>query len=114
MTDNEAAANAVVMRGRLVGAPVEKTLPSGDAIVTFRVSVPRARTAMTRGSRQTSDWVDCVAWAARVRRTVSGWLPGDPVVVEGALRRRFYRGEAGTGTRLEIEALRARKAGTDP
>ena len=63
---------------------------------------------MTEGSRQTADWVDCSAWGRKVRRTASGWRLGDVVELEGALRRRFYRGASGTATRLEVEVLSGR------
>jgi single-strand DNA-binding protein len=63
---------------------------------------------MTRGSRQVCDWVDCAVWSARARRTARGWRVGDVVEVEGALRRRFYRGPGGASTRLEVEVLGGR------
>ena len=106
----DSADNEVELRGRVSSAPVERELPSGATITTFRMSVPRARSPMTSGSSATSDWVDCVAWSARSRRSVAGWTVGDQVEVSGALRRRFYRaGEAAT-TRLEVEVLTARRA----
>jgi len=102
--------NTVALRGRVSSAPESKELPSGALITTFRVSVPRSRTPMTTGSTQRSDWMDCVAWSARARRVVSGWQVGDEVEVEGALRRRFFRGGEGASTRLEVEVLSARRA----
>ena len=102
------SANQVRLRGKVSTPPEERELPSGTSIVTLRLSVPRETSPMTEGSRQTSDWVDCAAWGRKVRRTVSGWRAGDLVEVEGALRRRFYRGEAGTATRLEVELLSGR------
>ncbi len=101
--------NTVRLRGRVSSAPHERELPSGAMIATFRLSIPRARTAMTVGSTQSVDWVDCSAWAGRVRRSVSGWAVGDEVEVEGALRRRFYRAGEGSATRLEVEVLGARR-----
>ncbi len=89
--------------------PSARELPSGSVIVTFRVTVARTRTAMTSGSRQTVDWLDCTAWGAGVRRTVGSWRLGDEVEVVGALRRRFYRAGQGTSTRLEVEVLRAKR-----
>jgi single-strand DNA-binding protein len=103
------ADNTVVLRGRVSSAPVERELPSGAVISTFRMSVSRARTLMTAGSRQTSDWVDCAAWSARSRRSVGGWGVGDRVEVTGALRRRYFRSGGGPGTRLEVEVLTARR-----
>jgi single-strand DNA-binding protein len=103
-------ANEVVLRGRLISVPVERELPSGDVIVTFRLSVARrTRTPLTARSRQSSDWVDCASGAARVRRTVSGCAVGDQLFVEGLLRRRFYRAEGAAATRLEVEAVRVRR-----
>jgi single-strand DNA-binding protein len=102
--------NTVLLRGRVSSAPVERELPSGVVITTFRVTVPRARTPMTSGSSQTSDWVDCVAWSGRSRRNVAAWSVDDRVEVGGALRRRFFRGGEGPTTRLELEVLSARRA----
>lgn len=100
--------NLVRLRGRVTTAPEQRTLPSGTAIVTFRISVGRGVSPMTSSSKQTVDWVDCAAWGGRVRRSALGWAVGDVVEVEGALRRRFYRGANGTATRLEVEALGGR------
>ena len=107
-TDADEPTNLVRLRGRVSTPPEERELPSGTTIVTLRLSVPREASPMTKGSRQTSDWVDCSAWGAKVRRTASRWRSGDLVEVEGALRRRFYRGASGTATRLEVEVLSGR------
>ena len=110
----EVADNTVALRGRVSSAPVDRELPSGLVISTFRVSVPRARTAMTTGSTQTSDWVDCTAWSARSRRSVASWEVGDRVELTGSLRRRFYRSGEGASTRLEVEVTSARRARPRP
>jgi single-strand DNA-binding protein len=106
----EPADNEVLLRGRVSSAPVERELPSGAVIATFRISVPRARTAMTAGSTQTVDWLDCTAWTAGTRRRVAAWQVGDRVEVSGALRRRFYRAGDGAASRVEVEVLGARRA----
>lgn len=108
------ATNEVTLAGRVTAAPDERALPSGDVIVTFRVSVPRRDTPMSRGSKQTTDWVDCVALGGRSRRSVGGWQVGDHVTVTGALRRRFYRTPGGAATRLEVEVLSARRVARGP
>jgi single-strand DNA-binding protein len=100
--------NRVLLRGRVSAAPVSRVLPSGDRIVSVRVVLSRERTVMTRGSRQPSDWVECVAWASRPRRSVRSWRPGDTVEIEGALRRRYYRWSGAPTTRVEVEVLKAR------
>lgn len=106
----DSADNTVRLRGRVTTAPAERELPSGTVISAFRISVPRARTAMTTGSTQGVDWVDCTAWSARCRRNVASWVVGDQVEVIGALRRRYVRAGPGS-TRLDVEVLTARRAG---
>jgi single-strand DNA-binding protein len=101
--------NQVVLRGRVSSPPVAKELPSGARIVTFRISVTREKTAMTAGSRQPADWVDCVAWARNVQRSASTFDVGDVVEVEGALRRRFFRAQTSPTTRVEVEVLKGRR-----
>jgi single-strand DNA-binding protein len=100
--------NVVRLRGRVSTAPSARELPSGTSIVVLRLSVPRDASPMTKGSKQTADWVDCAAWGGRARRAVSRWAEGDVVEVEGALRRRFLRGVPGMSTRLEVEVLGGR------
>lgn len=107
--DDPPGENTVALRGRLTSAPLERELPSGDVILTFRLTMPRSRTAMTARSAQRSDWVDCVAWNGRTRRSVASWRVGDQVQVEGALRRRFFRTGSGASTRVEVEVLTARR-----
>jgi len=112
---DETQSSTVLMRGRVTAPPEERELPSGDALVTFRLSVRRRPTPLGRGSSQTSDWVDCVAAAARIRRAASTWSVGDEIEVDGVLRRRFFRtGTGGGGSRLEVEALQARRVRKGP
>jgi len=104
--------NAVHLVGRLGAAPETRELPSGDALVTMRLVVarpPGARRASASGRVVTVDTIDCCVWGAGLRRTVMRWAPGDQVVVEGSLRRRFWRGPAGAQSRYEVEVVKARR-----
>jgi single-strand DNA-binding protein len=102
-----AALNVVQLRGRVSGAAEARVLPSGTELVTFRVVVDRLRPADPH-SKITVDVIDCVAWQPRLRHQVAGWRSGDVVEVDGALRRRFYRGGGGTSSRTEVEMVRGR------
>lgn len=104
----DAAQNCVSLIGRVSSAPLERELPSGDTIITFRIVLARGPSPMTKRSRQTSDWVDCVVWGSRVRRSAKTWRVDDVVEVEGALRRRFFRTRDGASTRVEVEVLSGR------
>lgn len=100
--------NEVTLWGRVAASPEERELPSGDALVTARIIVDRDAVALSH-SAQRVDTIDCVAWLARVQRTMRAWQPGDTVHIEGAIRRRFFRGQAGPVSRVEVEVKRARR-----
>jgi single-strand DNA-binding protein len=102
------ARNEVILHGRVAAAPVERELPSGDSVITVRLIVDRGAQPSGR-STQRVDTIDCVAWTARVQRTVRRWQPEDAVEVSGALRRRFYRAADGPRSRFEVEINQARR-----
>lgn len=103
--------NVVRLEGRVTGAPETKELPSGDSVCVCRVSVPREHVRVLPSGRRAPsvDVIDLAAWGARARRTMGSWVIGDEVSVEGSIRRRFYRAGGGTGSRVEVEVLSARR-----
>lgn len=97
--------NEVRLRGRLTSAPVVVDLPSGDSLVSFRISVPRAPGSVGATARTASQRVDsipCSAWSATLRRRIAGWRPGDTVEVAGAVCCRFYQAGGATRSRVEV------------
>lgn len=95
--------NDIKLQGRVTRGPEARTMPSGDPLVTFRLSVPRD------GETAGSDWVDCAVWSSRLRRTVARWVTDDEVEVRGQLRRRVYRSPAGPVPLVEVEVSEARR-----
>jgi single-strand DNA-binding protein len=109
--DVDLVANDVRLVGRLSAAPATVELPSGDTLMTFRVSVDRrARKATSAAGtpRQRVDSVPCTAWSSRARRSVATWRGGDLVEVQGAVRCRFYQAGGATRSRVEVEVASAR------
>lgn len=92
-------------------------LPSGDVVCSWRLVVDRPPATRRDGAARTVtvDALDCSAWTTGLRRRAVALQVGDVVEVEGALRRRFWRGAGGASSRTEVEvsALRrvARAAG---
>jgi single-strand DNA-binding protein len=95
--------NEVKVVGRLAAAAVPKLLPSGDEIVTWRLIVDRGAV----DGRRKVDVIDCTAFGARLRRQALGWPEGEVIAVDGALRRRFWRGPGGLQSRYEVEVQAA-------
>jgi single-strand DNA-binding protein len=110
--DDEVAANDVRLVGRLTAEPVVVELPSGDTLVTFRISVQRGAApgspVAAHRSSQRVDSVPCTAWTPRLRRSIVAWRPGDLVEVSGSVRCRFYQAGGATRSRVEVEATAAR------
>lgn len=95
--------NRVYLRGKLAAEPVPRTLPSGDELSLFRLTVDRPE-----GDRVRVDSLDCAAAKARVRQTLARAQPGDELEVSGSLRRRFWRGPGGLSSRYEVAVVTAR------
>jgi single-strand DNA-binding protein len=99
------AVNEVRLIGRLSRGPQERVLPSGDALWSFRVVVPRPAGGR---SRQTVDTLECAVWGGRVRASVASWSADDVVEVAGPLRKRFFSSGAGPASRVEVEVTSGR------
>lgn len=94
--------NNCMLEGRLSAPPEERTLPSGDVIVTFRVIVDRDREPGV-------DTIDCRVSTATLRRRAL-LLPERALLhVEGRLHRRFFRTASGTASRCELNVLTLRR-----
>jgi single-stranded DNA-binding protein len=94
--------NEVVLAGRLSMEPAHRELPSGALLTQWRLAVRRPG---SRSSHQRSDAIECATLDDGVRAMLTGWRLDDLVEVEGALRRRWWRG----GSRYEIEVRTARR-----
>ncbi len=86
--------NIVVLVGRLARPPQLRRLPSGDSLVEYQLTVPRA------GSR--AETVP-VVWEAPPASAVDHATDAEVVVV-GRVRRRFFRAGGATGSRTEVVA----------
>jgi single-strand DNA-binding protein len=97
--------NVVALAGRVAGPPRERSLPSGDRLVTYEVTIPSEE-----GRAETVP----VVWLGAPSRAAA-FAPGDAVVVVGRVRRRFFRGRAGaTESRTEVVAERVVAAAGSP
>jgi single-stranded DNA-binding protein len=91
--DDLPAVNLSVVCGPCSAAPEIRLLESGTRLATLAVRCPTGDDRAT--SVPVTVW-DPPAW-------VEALEPGDPVVVVGRLRRRFYQRPGGVGARVDIE-----------
>lgn len=84
--------NIVVLSGRLSSDPQRRELASGSVLWSLEVST------------ETVHGVASVPVAWFDPRTEPDWSSGAEVVVAGEVRRRFFRGAAGTQSRTEVVA----------
>lgn len=99
--------NTVVLAGKVSSAPTVRKLPSGDPLVTFRISV--ARPSESASARRVSDWFDCAVWGGRVLASCQRWQIGDVVEVRGELRRRHFQTPGGSRQRVEVAVASGRR-----
>ncbi|MDA2808793.1 single-stranded DNA-binding protein [Nocardiopsis suaedae] len=102
--------NEVVLAGRVTAEPSVRELPSGEHLVSWRISVARPPSDLRRGPQ--ADPFTCVSFRPDIREAVRGWRIGDLVQVSGALRRRYRRAARGGGGTVEVEATGVRALGT--
>ncbi|MFA7324096.1 MAG: single-stranded DNA-binding protein [Candidatus Nanopelagicales bacterium] len=93
--------NDVRLVGRLGQQVAIRELPSGDEIITFTVVVPREGRRRENGPRV--DSIACQTMRAAVRSKVEAWEPGTWVDLQGAIRRRFWKGGNGLASATEID-----------
>lgn len=91
--------NSVLLVGRVSSTPQEIALPSGEALVRFRIVVPRAKPA----TKTTVDTIDCVSFKAASQRKARTLGVGDIVEITGEMRRRFWKAGPGVASRVEVE-----------
>jgi hypothetical protein len=87
--------NVVVIQGTLSSAPQVRELASGSVLYSLEVTTPAAG-AGERACSVPVAWFDPPA--------EPGFETGTEVVVVGTVRRRFFRGAAGTQSRTEVVA----------
>ncbi|NHA68324.1 single-stranded DNA-binding protein [Phycicoccus flavus] len=110
--DRDEDENSVRLVGRVTGVGQAVTLPSGDVVHTIRVTVTRPSSPGV--ARAGVDAIDVACWSGATRRAAGRLGAGDRVVVEGALRRRFFRAGGAPVSRYEVEAARLRRAPRRP
>lgn len=106
--DEAVAASEVRLVGRMGQRSQQVELPSGDVMTRFDVVVDRPR--RERAGRTKVDTIACITTTAMVAKRVDGFAPGDWVVAEGVLRRRFWRAGAGLGSAMEVDVRRLVRA----
>jgi single-strand DNA-binding protein len=104
----EVPVNEVRLVGRVAKDPEERDLPSGDRVVTLRLVVPRS--APRRSVKApTVDAIDVACWTGVARRAALRLKENDHAIVQGALRRRFFRTGVAVQSRYEVEATMVRR-----
>lgn len=99
--------NEVVLAGRVTAEPAVRELPSGDHLITWRISITRP-TAEQRPN-QPADPITCVSFQGIMEEVTRGWRIGDTVQVSGSLRRRFWRSPTGSSSVIEVEVRAAHR-----
>ena len=108
VADRAEFVNEVRLAGRLAEVPEQRTLAGDVEVVQFRVVVERPVGEAQGGVKPGRDSLECTVWEPRLQKRVLKWAAGSSVEVTGALRRRFWRAEAGVASRTDVEVVTGR------
>ena len=97
--------NVVVLAGRLSADPEFAELPSGDTVARLRLQVPEA------GKRVLP--LPVAAWDRAARKQCERLGKGDAVMVRGHLVRRFFKGQGGGRSLMEVVASEVKQLPDD-
>ncbi len=100
--------NAVTLCGTVSDPGELRPIAGGVEIVRWTLRVPRGP------GRPGSDLIDCIALEPVLQQRALAWPLGSVLIVEGALRRRFFRTAGRTATRVEVEADRVTLQTSEP
>lgn len=89
--------NNIDIMGRLTADPELKTTPSGKAVTTFCVAVPK-----NYSRDEKPNYIDCVAWEERAKTICKCFHKGKMIAISGELQTRMYEDNAGK-TRKAVE-----------
>jgi len=98
--------NRVTLVGRLTRDPELRYIPSGAAVISFRIAVNRRYKAQSGEWKDDTTFVDVVAWQALAERLNESLKKGSPVLVEGRLASRQWETQDGQKrSTVEVRAI---------
>ncbi|MEO0073254.1 MAG: single-stranded DNA-binding protein [candidate division WOR-3 bacterium] len=86
--------NTVVLLGRVTLDPVLRYTPRGTPVLEFRIAVNR-RFKVDEEWKDETYYFTVVAWAQLAERLADRLKKGSPVAIQGELRSRSWKSEAG-------------------
>lgn len=97
----------ITVRGYVATDPESRNLPDGTVVVTFRLaSTPRWFDQQAGSWRDGhTNWFSIQAFRALGLNVLASIKKGQPVVVVGKLRVRFWEGEHGRNTAVDVDAV---------
>ena len=92
--------NSVNLMGRFTDIPLLKTTTSGKSVVTFTLAVPR------NYSKDTTDFIDCVAWEKTAEHISRFYTKGSLICIEGEIQTRTYQDKNGNNRKATEVVVR--------
>lgn len=96
--------NRVIIAGRLVADPEQRTTGNGTAVASFRVAVNRRPTKNASADTPQSDFFTVVAWQGTAKFVAKYFRKGSSILVEGRLQERQWTDQQGQ-KRVSVEIV---------
>ena len=94
--------NQVILMGNLTRDPELRQTPNGQSVVSFSLALNRSYKDASGEWQESTDYVDCVAWAALAERVSQYLSKGRRVLVQGRLQSRSWEQDGQKRSKLEV------------
>jgi single-strand DNA-binding protein len=93
--------NKVVLQGNLASDPVSKQVGQ-TSVTTFTIAVSEGYKKANGEFAEDTQFIDCEAWDSGGKSIADKWSKGDPVLVEGKLKKDVWEKDGAKHSRTKV------------
>jgi single-strand DNA-binding protein len=94
--------NQVILMGNLTRDPELRQTPNGHSVCSFSLALNRSYKDPSGEWKESTDYVDCVAWSSLAERVSQYLSKGRRVLVQGRLQSRSWESEGQKRSKVEV------------
>ncbi len=100
--------NKVILQGNLASDPVVREV-NGTQVVNFTVAASDSYKKADGTFTDDAQFVDCEAWDSGAKAIGNNWYKGDPVLVEGKLKKDVWEKDGVKHSRIKVRVTNFKK-----
>jgi single-strand DNA-binding protein len=100
--------NNVVLQGNLAADPVSKQV-NNTTVVNFTIAASENYKKQDGSFAEDTQFIDCEAWDSGAQSIANNWYKGDPVLVQGKLKKEVWEQDGAKRSRVKVRVTNFRK-----